>query len=187
MDGIVRHRHKEGIVATPKGFILWQWLLKFPLCNNPLDFLLETWFHRFVHWFGFSGSGGSTFGQACSSWLWCRCPADVWLTTGSHHRSYMPILISPLLPPSSVLLYWGGKTEKNYYFEMFTSVSGLLCAAASDSVWPHGLWPARPLCPWKFPGKSTRVGCHFFLQAELLVANRKQYSILAVWSRKGIY
>ena len=24
--------------------------------------------------------------------------------------------------------------------------------------------PTRLLCPWNFPGKSTRVGCHFLLQ-----------------------
>ena len=29
---------------------------------------------------------------------------------------------------------------------------------------PHGLQPTRLLCPWDFPGKNTRVGCHFFLQ-----------------------
>ena len=34
----------------------------------------------------------------------------------------------------------------------------------SDSVWPHELWPARLLCPWDFPGKNTRVSCHFLLQ-----------------------
>ena len=28
---------------------------------------------------------------------------------------------------------------------------------------PHGLQPARFLCPWDFPGKNTRVDCHFFL------------------------
>ena len=26
---------------------------------------------------------------------------------------------------------------------------------------PHGLWPARLLCPWDSPGKNTGVGCHF--------------------------
>ena len=33
-------------------------------------------------------------------------------------------------------------------------------------VWlqPHGLQPARLLCPWDFPGKNTGVGCHFLLQ-----------------------
>ena len=29
-----------------------------------------------------------------------------------------------------------------------------------DSLWPHGLWPARLLCPWDSPGKNTGVGCH---------------------------
>ena len=28
----------------------------------------------------------------------------------------------------------------------------------------YGLWPARLLCPWNFPGKNTGVGCHFLLQ-----------------------
>ena len=34
----------------------------------------------------------------------------------------------------------------------------------SDSLWPHGFWPARLLCPWDSPGKNTRVGCHCLLQ-----------------------
>ena len=34
----------------------------------------------------------------------------------------------------------------------------------SDSLQSHGLWPARFLCPWDFPGKNTGVGCHFLLQ-----------------------
>ena len=34
----------------------------------------------------------------------------------------------------------------------------------SDSLWPHGLQPARLLCLWNFPGKNTGVGCHFLLQ-----------------------
>ena len=29
---------------------------------------------------------------------------------------------------------------------------------------PPGRQPARLLCPWNFPGKNTRLGCHFFLQ-----------------------
>ena len=33
-----------------------------------------------------------------------------------------------------------------------------------DSLWPHGLWPARLLWPWDFPGKNTGVGCHTLLQ-----------------------
>ena len=31
-------------------------------------------------------------------------------------------------------------------------------------LWPHGLCPARLLCPRDFSGKNTGVGCHFLLQ-----------------------
>ena len=31
-------------------------------------------------------------------------------------------------------------------------------------LWPHGLQPARLLCPWNLPGKNTGMGCHFLLQ-----------------------
>ena len=34
----------------------------------------------------------------------------------------------------------------------------------SDSVQPYGLWPARLLCPWDSPGKTTEEGCHALLQ-----------------------
>ena len=33
---------------------------------------------------------------------------------------------------------------------------------------PHGLWPARLLCPWNSPGKNTGMGCHFLLQGIFL-------------------
>ena len=32
-------------------------------------------------------------------------------------------------------------------------------SVVSDSLQPHGLYPARPLCSWNFPGKHTEVGC----------------------------
>ena len=34
----------------------------------------------------------------------------------------------------------------------------------SNFLQPHGLQPARLLCPWNSPGKNTRVGCHALLQ-----------------------
>ena len=34
----------------------------------------------------------------------------------------------------------------------------------SDSLRTHGLWSARLLCSWDYPGKSTGVDCHSFLQ-----------------------
>ena len=40
----------------------------------------------------------------------------------------------------------------------------LLASDESDSVRPHRLQPIRLHHPWDFPGKNTRVGCHFLLQ-----------------------
>ena len=37
-------------------------------------------------------------------------------------------------------------------------------SVVSDSVRPHGLEPARLLCPWDFPRKNPGGGCHFLLQ-----------------------
>jgi len=52
-------------------------------------------------------------------------------------------------------------------FRETTVLNGEMCAAAAQScltLWPHGLQPARPLCPWDFPGKNTGAGCHTLLQ-----------------------
>ena len=40
-----------------------------------------------------------------------------------------------------------------------TGVCRRACSVLFDSSWPHGLKPARLLCPWDFPGKNTGVGC----------------------------
>ena len=39
-----------------------------------------------------------------------------------------------------------------------------VCSVVSDLLQPHGLQAFRLLCPWNFPGKNTRAGCHFLLQ-----------------------
>ena len=46
----------------------------------------------------------------------------------------------------------------------YESLCALHHSVMSDSLWPHGLYPARLLCPSNFPGKNTGVGCHFLLQ-----------------------
>ena len=38
----------------------------------------------------------------------------------------------------------------------------------SDSLRPHGLWPARLLHPWDLSGNDTGVGCHFLHQGIFL-------------------
>ena len=73
-----------------------------------------------------------------------------------------------------------GLDETKYTFANWTSVAihsvsvplgfRTCCAcvpgyfSVSDSLGPHGLWPARLLCPWDIPGKNTGVGCHSLLQ-----------------------
>ena len=52
------------------------------------------------------------------------------------------------------------------------------CPAVSDSLWPHGLYPARLLCPWDSPGKNTGVGCHFLLQGILLTQGLNRVSCI---------
>ena len=42
--------------------------------------------------------------------------------------------------------------------------SCVVASVVSDSVRPHGLQPARLLCPWDSPGKNAGVGCHVLLQ-----------------------
>ena len=43
----------------------------------------------------------------------------------------------------------------------------LIASVVSDSLWSHGLWSARLLCPWGFPGKNTGVGRHSLLHPQL--------------------
>ena len=37
-------------------------------------------------------------------------------------------------------------------------------SVVTNSLQPHGLLPARLLCPWDSPGKNSGVGCHALLQ-----------------------
>ena len=53
--------------------------------------------------------------------------------------------------------------EDDEYMGYNTSLS-VSRSIVSDSLWPHGLYATRLLCPWDSPGKNTGVGCHAFLQ-----------------------
>ena len=58
-------------------------------------------------------------------------------------------------------------------------------SVVSVSLRPHGLWPARLLCPQNFPGKDTGVGCHFFLQG--ISQTRDQIHVSCVsWTGRKI-
>ena len=65
--------------------------------------------------------------------------------------------------------------KKRYSFHSFSYINHqdvCVCALShsvvSDSLWSHGLYPARLLYPWDFPGRNTGLGCHFLLQRRFL-------------------
>ena len=51
----------------------------------------------------------------------------------------------------------------------------------SDSLWPRGLWPARLLGPWDFPGKNTGAGYHFPFQQIFPTWDQTHFSHLLHW------
>ena len=44
---------------------------------------------------------------------------------------------------------------------MLGDVHACMCSVVSVSATPR---TTRLLCPWDYPGKSTRLGCHFLVQ-----------------------
>ena len=56
----------------------------------------------------------------------------------------------------------------------------------SDSLRPYGLWPARFLCLWNFPGKNTGVGCHLLLHETSLTRDQTHVSRLPHWQASSL-
>ena len=89
--------------------------------------------------------------------MWLTALLSVpWEEEPTSHVRFCPQLLSHL--PSAYVTYQVWAVSSSVKSE---SVSHLV---VSDSLWPHGLEPARLLCPWNSPGKNTGVGCHFLLQ-----------------------
>ena len=57
-------------------------------------------------------------------------------------------------------------------------------SAVSNSLWSHGLKPARLLNPWDSPGKNTGASCHFLLQGifPTLGLNPQLLHLLHCWA-----
>ena len=56
-----------------------------------------------------------------------------------------------------------------------------------NSSWPHGLEPARLLCPQDSPSKKTGVGCHFFLQGIFLTQGLNSHLLWLLYCRWNLY
>ena len=77
------------------------------------------------------------------------CHTLTWISHGCTCVTHAEPCLPPPSPSSWALLSWFGK-------ELYQCMSSVV----SNSLWPHGLQPARLLCPWDSPGKKTGAGCH---------------------------
>ena len=56
----------------------------------------------------------------------------------------------------------------------------LVVSLSCPTLQPHGLWTARLLCSWNFPGKNTGMGCHFLLQCMKVETEKWKWSCSVV-------
>ena len=91
----------------------------------------------------------------------------------------------------SLLFFWTYHTL--FFFNSYVLYNSIqvcvyvsVCFVISDSLQPHGLHPARLLCPQKFLGKNPGVGCHF-LQEIFLTQSRTCVSCVSCISRQILY
>ena len=76
--------------------------------------------------------------------------------------------VSCLLYPLSIFLLGCWLFCFILFYFIFLGSESVNRLVVSNCLWPHGLEPARLLCPWASPGKNTGVGCHFLLQGIFL-------------------
>ena len=70
---------------------------------------------------------------------------------------------------------WTGGTKTDFICKLLCKCCSV-AQVVSDSLQPHGLQPARLLCPWDFPGKNTGVNCHFLLHGIFLTQGSNHVS-----------
>ena len=72
----------------------------------------------------------------------------------------------PVLVSENMMAHLQRKNATLCLFRVLAKHHSMLraCSVASDSLPPHGLQPARPLCSWDCPTRSTAGGCCFLLQ-----------------------
>ena len=90
-------------------------------------------------------------------------------------------------------MVWEGKSEYRKLKRIIHCILQLRYNASesisrsvmSNSLWPHGLWPTRFLCPWNSPGKNTEVGCRFLLQEawQAPLVNSTEHSFISTVSK----
>ena len=62
------------------------------------------------------------------------------------------------MPPEGSLGSYENHVVRSIGSHTGVCVCVCVCSVTSDSLGPHGLKPARLLCPWNSPGKNTGMG-----------------------------
>ena len=57
----------------------------------------------------------------------------------------------------------------------------------SNSLWLHGLWPTRLLCPWGSPDKNIEVSCQALLQGIFLTQELNLHLLHLLHCRQILY
>ena len=127
---------------------LWQWVKVkvaqscLTLCN-PMDCTVHGILQaRILEWVAFPSSRGSSQ------------PRNRTQVSHLAGRGYMVVYSSKFTLKAGIFIH------VNYVKVSHTVASNSLCS--------HGMEPARLLCPWNSPGKSSGVGCHSLLQGIFL-------------------
>ena len=94
-------------------------------------------------------------GDPQTSLLLLSCFSRVWLCATPEMAAHQ----APLSLGSSRQEHWSGLPFPSPMHESEKWKRSR--SVVSDSQWPQGLQPKGLLWPWDFPGKSTRVGCHW--------------------------
>ena len=78
--------------------------------------------------------------------------------------------------------------DSKYQFTVYKTACAVSAPSVlSDYLQPHGMGPDRLLCPWNFPGKNTKVGCHFLLQGIFLTQGWNLYLLcLLHWQEESL-
>ena len=77
-------------------------------------------------------------------------------------------------------------SREKIYLRRDTHAAVLSRSVASDPLRPHGLWPARLLCPRDSPGKNTAAGCHALLQG-IFLTQRSNPHLLSLLHWGGVF
>ena len=112
--------------------------------------------------------------QPCFSSFFCNISVPLGQHAGSHLAvtaaakplQSCPTLCNPIdsSPPGSPVPGILQARTLEWVAISFSNAWKWSRSVVSDSSRPHGLEPTRLLHPWDFPGKSTRVGCHYLLR-----------------------